>query len=111
MLIKIAPPTKGYEVGQWKRANGVSDSDYRAVLMELRSLAGIHTGQLDSMGLPWDERINTKNKSMYTERRTSMCAGQTVTIYNTLPDSIDFNTIDYDYYEAQANKLIEGMTL
>lgn len=104
-LVKVSPPVKGAKVGQWKRANGLTDQFYNGVIAELRQ--GDHTGaELDSTGVPWDERINTKNRSTYNERRTGISTGHKVRICNDIADA-DWSAINYDYYIEEARKLID----
>lgn len=91
-LIKVAPPVKGAKVGQWKRKNGISDSYYQDVLREV--------------GDQWDERIHTKNKSKYTERRTEFEKGYLVSVCNDA-NYFNFSNVNYQYYIDQAKKLTE----
>lgn len=91
-LIKVAPPVKGARVGQFKRKNGISDSFYHEVLKEV--------------GDNWDERIHTKNKSKYTERRTDFESGYLTSICNDVND-FDFSNLNYQYYVDQALKLVD----
>ncbi len=102
-LTKISPPAKGKIVGQWKRATKLTDHFYESVLEELGN--GNHVDDLDVLGLPWDERINTKNKSKYIIRRTGLKLGQIVAPCNDIRDAV-YSNIDFDYYIAEANKLI-----
>lgn len=90
-LVKIAPPVAGGEVGQWKRANGVTKAQYDAVMAET--------------GGAWDERVCTKNRSTYTERRTSIEQGWLVADCCDA-DRFDWSNVNYDYYIAEARKLI-----
>ena len=108
-LTKISPPTKGYQVGQWKRATKLTDQYYESVRAELAS--NFHTPTpdgLDSTGLPWDGRINTKNKSKYETRRTGLNVGRLVTPCNDITQA-NGNTIDYDYYIKEAEKLVKPL--
>lgn len=88
-LIKIEPPAGS--VGTYKRAPRVSEDEYRAVMRE--------------NGGVWDSRVCTKNKSVYQERRTSIEAGHLVEdcCYS---NRFDWGTVNYDWYEDQARKLI-----
>lgn len=90
-LIKVAPPIKGAKVGQWKRKNGISDGYYQEIL--------------NQVGDEWDERIHTKNKSTYKERRTDYEKGYTVKLCNNMKD-FNFSDLNYQYYIDQALKLI-----
>jgi len=89
-LNKIMPPA-GPE-GQFKRANGLTDAIYQEVIDEI--------GQ----GV-WDERVHTKNKSVYSTRRGAVEAGFLVTICNDI-QMLNGLSINYDYYINKANKLV-----
>ncbi len=99
-LIKISPPSEGYKVGQWKRKNGLSDHYYNSVLDSLDGNVN-----LDSIGKPWDERINTKNRSIFKNRETKIFKDRMVTICNDIRDA-KFEDIDYDHYIKETMKLI-----
>lgn len=103
-MVKVSPPPDGYVDGQWKRANGLTDQFYRQVRSELDPV-----GELDSTGKPWDERINTKNKSKYGIRRTGIDVGWLVTPYNQIDTGIDRDNINYDYYIQAARKLTDQL--
>lgn len=107
-LTKVSPPTKGYQVGQWKRANSLTDDYYQSVIDELKGFHYTGLGDvLDINGCPWDERINTKNRSKYDDRRIGISVGWKVTECN---DIMDANVpINYDYYIQEANKLVEPL--
>lgn len=104
-LIKVSPPPKGYEVGQWKRKSGISNDYYQSVINELKSGSYEPSQLLDSVGLPWDERINSKNQSKYEIRNTGINADYSATVCNNIKDA-DRMTIDYKYYIDEAYKLI-----
>ena len=109
-LTKISPPTKGYQVGQWKRATKLTEHYYKIVIAEVKNipphdLVQIEKQEFDSLGLPWDERINTKNRSKYIIRRTGVNAGQLVAPCNDIKDA-DRNNINFEYYIAEAEKLV-----
>lgn len=110
-LIKVSPPPSGYQIGQWKRANGLSDAYYREVLQEIPLQRERYDppDDVDSLGYMWDERINTKNKSKYAERRTGIDAGWLTTTMNKLPDQIDRSAINYEYYIQAAHRLIDNL--
>lgn len=95
-MVKTAPPAKGAVLGTWKRANGVSDSEWRAVNAELAA-----RGTPDA----WDARIHTKNKSRNEMRETNIEAGWLVKECN---DATRFNWSDlnYEYYIQEAKKLL-----
>ena len=109
-LTKISPPTKGHDVGQWKRSNKLTDQFYRGVLAELRAAdnSARLPHELDATGLPWDERINTKSKTKYGIRRTSINAGWLVTPCNQIRDARR-EDIDFDYYIAEVKKLVNPL--
>lgn len=90
-LVKISPPTKGYKLGAFKKANGISKSEYDKRMNET-------SGQ-------WCETVCTKNKSVYEERRTGIQTGHVVSICNDA-DDFSFDNIDYNYYVNEAEKLI-----
>lgn len=79
-------------VGEFKKANGVSDSEYQKVIAEI------------GRGV-WDQRIHTKNKSKYEEREASIEAGFLVKECN---DASKFNwdDVDFDHYVAEVKKLL-----
>jgi len=89
-LIKVSPPILGAKPGQYKRKNGISTDYYRSVLAEV--------------GEAWDERIHTKNKSVYTERRTEYQKSYLTTLCNHERE-FNFNNVNYQYYIDQADKL------
>lgn len=88
-LFKVMPP-KGTE-GDFKRKNGITDEYYQSVLETLPPRT-------------WDERIHTKNKSVYQSSKTAICSGRKVTICNNLPTKVN---IDYDFYISEVRKLTE----
>lgn len=89
---KISPPVKGARVGEFKRRNGISDSEFYAVKDSLPR---------DT----WDPRIHTKNKSLYEIRETSIESGFMVAECNHVKD-FDFQNLNYDWYTDKARKLI-----
>jgi hypothetical protein len=91
-LKKISPPTKGNEIGQFKRKNGLTDLEYSTILAE------INPGT-------WDARIHTGNKSKHELRETSICAGWKVAECNDF-SSFDFANVNYEYYIQEARKLV-----
>lgn len=78
-------------VGQYKRKNGISESEYNRVMTETNG--------------EWDERVCTGNKSKYEERITGLAAGYKVTIVNDVAD-FNWNNINYDWYIEEAKKLL-----
>src|SRR5690606_2572091 len=122
-LVKIAPPTG--EIGTWKRATKVSDTLYNQVIAELRiwvdnldAMGGIPsansisyegvTYELDSSGIPWDERIHTKNRSKHDKREMGIAVGWRVTDCLNVKN-FDRSTVNYDYYVEQAEKLVKPL--
>lgn len=110
-MTKVSPPVKGMKDGQWKRANGLTNQFYDSVIAELRQSGSIECGvpgEYDTLGVKWDPRINTKNKSKYEERRTDINAGYLVAPCNNIHDA-DRSNINYDYYIAEAHKLVDPL--
>jgi hypothetical protein len=68
-LEKVMPPAG--KAGEYKRANKLTDQYFNSVINEI------------GYGV-WDERIHTKNKSTYAERRTGINTGYTVQLCNDL---------------------------
>lgn len=92
-LEKIAP-AKG--VG-FKRANKLTDHYYQSVMEEIGE--GV-----------WDERIHTKNRSIYAEVRTGIHTGWTVVICNRLSEHT-FADINIEWYLNEVKKITECITL
>lgn len=88
-LIKTSPPTG--QVGGFKKKNGVSDNEYSRIMSET-------AGQ-------WDARVCTANKSKYEQRSTNIEAGNRITLCNDI-DHFSFDNVNYDWYVAEAMKLI-----
>lgn len=95
-MVKVSPPAKGAQVGAYKRANGIGDVTWFAVNAELEA-----TGRPNGH----DVRIHTKNKSKHEMRETAIEAGFQVAICNDIND-FRFDNINYEYYIAEAKKLI-----
>lgn len=89
-LEKVMPPA-GPE-GEYKRANSLTDEFYNSVMAEIGP--GV-----------WDERIHTKNKSRYEQRRTGINIGWGVQILNNIVNEFEFETVNYDWYIKEAEKL------
>jgi (2Fe-2S) ferredoxin len=107
-LVKVSPPPKGHDVGQWKKKTGIKNDYYWSIIEELKKATWQvcrTDSYLDSTNLPWDERINSKNKSTYLIRRTGLNADRLVTECNDIKKA-DRNYIDFDYYITEAFKLI-----
>lgn len=105
-MTKISPPAKGKQVGQWARSNKLTDDFYYSVIEELRGKAAI--GELDSTGLPWDARINTKSKSKYNMRNTAIQSGYLVTQCNNIK-TFDWSNLNYQFYIDEAKKLVDPL--
>lgn len=88
-LIKEMPPQG--KLGTYKRAQKISEADYDRVMIETN-------GQ-------WDERVCTKNKSVYERRLQKFQAGYMTTICNNAND-FDFRNVNYEWYVNEARKLI-----
>jgi len=91
-MVKISPPPKGAQIGEFKRAQKVTDREYAAVMSQIGPNV-------------WDERIHTKNKSRHEMRETNIQAGQLLTVCNNAAD-FSFECLDYSWYIAEARKLI-----
>lgn len=90
-MVKISPPVAGGVIGQYKRANGVTKAEYERVMAET--------------GGEWDDRVCTKNRSKWTERRTMIQSGWKVRECNDIR-TFNWSDLNYDYYIAEARKLI-----
>ncbi len=90
-LYKESPPVAGAEPGDYKRKSKIEDALYFSVLREIEP--GV-----------WDERIHTKNKSVYEDRRIKV--HERCCICNDVED-FDWTNLDYDYYISEARKLID----
>lgn len=90
-ILEKVMPAAG-PIGIFKRANGIPDDWYNAVMAEIGP--GV-----------WDARVHTKNKSKYEERRMGINTGWTVMLCN---DMTGFTPVDinYDFYIAEAMKLV-----
>jgi len=106
-IVKVSPPPAGYIVGQWKRANSITDQTYNAVRLEVQDVFP-NPDTHDTTGCMWDERINTKNQSKYEMRRTGIDVGWLVTEYNIMRP-IDRSTINYEYYIQETHKLVDQL--
>lgn len=110
--------------GAFKRANGLTDAYYHEIMNELIE---IETANYPTDGtapsyaemrtkIPHDERIHTKNKSTYEERRSGICTGWNVMLCNDLKpyrvsklDIIDMTDINYEWYIKEAEKLVNPL--
>lgn len=98
-LEKVMPPAG--PIGEYKRANKLTDQYFDSVMAEI--------GQ----GV-WDERIHTKNKSVYEERRSGINTGWLVELCNDMADDsecwADFEcNINYEWYIREAEKLVNPL--
>lgn len=99
-LIKRSIP-KGVP-GTWKRRTKITDQFYQQVVDEITG----QPGEQDAAGVPHDTRIHTKNKSMWgTVTITGLCSGNLTTECSHIRD-FDWSNIRYDWYIAQAYKLV-----
>lgn len=97
-LVKISPPPPGHQIGQWRRKNGVTLQEYNRVMAET--------------GGEWDERVcsgkltaKVDTRTKYDNRRMAFEAGWQICECNDIAD-FDFSNVNYDYYIAEAKKLI-----
>ena len=90
-LVKIAP-ARGIP-GEYKRANKLTDGFFQQVMLEIGP--GV-----------WDERIHTKNKSVYGNNvETGINVGwQTIDCSDI--SRFKWENINYEWYIAEANKLV-----
>ena len=89
---KVSTP-KG-EIGSYKRKNSITDALWSKVLSEIPHGT-------------WDERIHTKNKSMYEVVTTSIESGRLIKCCNKASD-FNWSDVDYDYYVQETKKLMIG---
>ena len=89
---KVSPP-KG-EIGQYKRANKLSDSYFDKIMSEIGKNV-------------WDSRIHTKNKGKYETVETGVQVGWKVKECN-LAKNFDWSDVDWDYYIEESKKIIIG---
>jgi len=94
-------PAKG-QPGEFKRANKLTDQYFNEIICEI------------GLGV-WDERIHTKNKSTYEERRIGIQTGWSVELCNKIPpmamDNVDvyFADLNYDWYVKEVEKLVKPL--
>ena len=90
-LVKIAP-ARGIP-GQFKRANKLTDNYFNQIMVEIGPNI-------------WDERVHTKNKSVYGNNvETGINVGWKTTDCSDM-DNFNWKNVNYDYYIAEAEKLI-----
>lgn len=90
-LVKISPPPPEARPGAFKKKNGVSYAQYEAVM---------HANNWQ-----WNAEVCTSNKSVYEDRRSNIEAGWLVKECNDA-STFNFADVNYDYYIAEAHKLI-----
>lgn len=90
-MVKISPPPADARPGAYKRKNGVTLAHYNAVM--------------EASGWQWNAEVCTGNKSIYEDRRTNIEAGWKVKDCNDA-DAFDFGDLNYEFYIAEARKLI-----
>ena len=98
VLEKIMPAAG--PIGEYKRANKLTDVFFNGVLDEIGP--GV-----------WDERIHTKNMSVYDERKSGINSGWKVQLCNDVElhqVSHGFNDINYEWYIKEAEKLVRPLT-
>ena len=101
-ILEKIMPAKGPH-GEYKRANKITDIYFSNITETV------------GRGV-WDERIHTKNKSTYEDRRGTFHTGYTVQICNNLdsllvqPDGGNGpHDINYDYYIREVHKLVDPL--
>ncbi len=92
-LVKVMP-AKG-PVGEYKRNSKCTDAEYHAILQQIPP--GAH-----------DERIHTKNKSRYEERRSFIEKGFLCNECNDIA-SAQLDDINYNYYISEAEKIVKPL--
>jgi len=80
--------------GAYKRKSGLTDAEYYEILNSIP----------EDLRDNWDERIHTKNKSIYEDRRIQVCASAFI-----CNKASDFNRdrVLHQWYIDEARKLIE----
>lgn len=91
-LEKVMPPAG--PPGEYKRANKLTDQYFNSVIAEIG--AGV-----------WDERVHTKNRSKYEERRSGVNTGYLTTLANRMNAEFDPENINFDWYVKEAEKLVK----
>ena len=92
-LEKVMPPNG--PAGEYKRANKLTDAYFDEVMAEVGP--GV-----------WDERIHTKNKSVYEERRSGINTGWNVQLCNNL-NGKTFTDLNYEWYITETEKLVKPL--
>lgn len=91
-MTKVMKP-KG-EAGQFKRKHSLKDDYFNQIMNEIGKNV-------------WDERIHTKNKSVYEERKQELEKGYLVKECNEYRN-FNWEDVDYDYYVNEVEKLRIG---
>lgn len=94
-MSRLSPPPTGHKDGEFKRRNGISDYEYLKITKE------IPPGT-------WDERIHTKNKSVYGTRRDTFHSTGNYKVCEC--NSIKFfdpANLDLSFYVEETHKLIK----
>lgn len=90
-LINIKP--QQHEIGQYKRANKLTDEYFNQVMNEIGKDV-------------WDPRIHTKNQKVYeSDEETGICAGYLTTECNDVKD-FNWGLLDYEWYIKKIEKNI-----
>jgi hypothetical protein len=92
-LEKVMPPAG--PAGEFKRANKLTDAYFNAVMAEIGP--GV-----------WDERVHTKNKSVYEERRSGIETGWDVQLCNKISGR-SYSDLNYEWYIKEAEKLVKPL--
>jgi len=87
-MVKVSPPVEGAISGAFKRKNGVSHHEYNK-----------HNPFI------WNAEFHTGNRSKYDDRKTRVQAGWLVTQCNDIRD-FNWGKLNYDFYQAEAEKLV-----
>lgn len=90
-LIEHRQPPAGKRIGDFKKKNGCSDRDYALV-----NQTGV-----------WDERVHTKNRSVYGESTVEVESGFVVTVANDIHQATV--PINYNYYIHEVEKLVRSV--
>jgi hypothetical protein len=84
------PPPAGKAQGDYKKKAGVTDAEYAA-----HNVTGV-----------WDERIHTKNKSVYDEREQAVCKGYLAADCSRV-GRFDWSRLDRSWYVKRARDLCD----
>lgn len=103
-LFKKSPPTG--TLGAWKRKSGITDAYFESIQNEI--MGG--DGETDSLGIPHDERIHTKNKSKHGNREQGLqpVNGWRCTDCSDIKN-FDRSTVDYEFYIQATEKIVKPL--